>query len=146
MLYYKSSGVKDMKKTFQKLIAIGGIFVFLYVVFILNFGNTNNVQRTIKSTGIYSEKEINEAMDVVVNHFKFGFKDCTLIDLVYEGNSSPGWAEEFGADQAIILTSSFYVGSRAEGSFKPNTTYVDWQWILCRIGNGKWKLKTAGYG
>lgn len=99
----------------------------------------------------YSEPEIREAMDVVIKQFERGFEGCTLTLLSYEEPFSDQyctkWAQQYDADQAIILTSSFYVdGSGRNPVLNPNSLYTDYQWILTRSGKGSWKLQIWGYG
>ena len=57
-----------------------------------------------------------------------------------------GWAEQYDAEQAIVLVSSFDVDSSGgDGSLNPNSTYDNWKWILTRNDNEKWTLQTWGY-
>ena len=57
------------------------------------------------------------------------------------------WAEESGADEAIVLYSTLETdASGGDGSSEPNATYENWQWILVRDNGGTWEVKTYGYG
>ena len=70
---------------------------------------------------------------------------------VYEEKSvqrSAEWAAQYGAEQAIVLDSTFEVRSKdawATG-LEWGKTYRGWSWILVRNENGPWQLKTWGYG
>lgn len=77
---------------------------------------------------------------------------CTLTDLWYDEDISISaaaeWAKQYEADESIILVSNFNVNSSGgDGSFNPDDTYTNWQWILVRQeGSSRWILKTWGYG
>lgn len=99
---------------------------------------------------VYTEDDVNDAVDVVVRHFNKNFKGCDLKEMNYdEGYSSEcseDWAKQYDAEEAVVLTSSFTTDSKGgDGSFNPNETYDDWQWILTRSGSGEWTLQTWGY-
>lgn len=113
-------------------------------------GDISNVKRTMTASEVYSEQDINDAMDIVEKYFKSSFKGCTLTDLWYEENVSvpvsKGWAKQYDSDESIVLLSNFYVDSSGgDGSLNPDSTYKDWQWILVRNNGGEWELKTWGY-
>src|SRR5690554_5167532 len=110
-------------------------------------GDISNVKRTMTASEVYSEQDINDAMDIVEKYFKSSFKGCTLTDLWYEENVSvpvsKGWAKQYDSDESIVLLSNFYVDSSGgDGSLNPDSTYKDWQWILVRNNGGEWELKT----
>nr|WP_326184791.1 hypothetical protein [uncultured Oscillibacter sp.] len=99
----------------------------------------------------YTEAEITAAMDIVQEHFENTFEGCTLTALRYDedevGDMEAEWAEQYDADQAIVLLSDFETDQRGgDGSLNPNDTYANWQWILVRTDGGEWSLKTMGYG
>lgn len=112
-------------------------------------GNTASVKRTVGESEHYSAREISAAMDVVESHFRRYFDGCTLLELAYDeavsDKASGEWAEQYSADRAIVLTSSFHVDDAGDGSLNPNYTYNRWQWVLTRSGIGGWKLQTWGY-
>ena len=112
-------------------------------------GNVSSVKRQIGESDIYSQADVEMAMDVVVAHFSENFEGCELIDLWYEeefsAEQAEEWAAQYEAEQAIVLLSNFKVdGSGGDGSLNPNSTYTDWMWILVR-DEGDWELKTWGY-
>lgn len=99
----------------------------------------------------YSKAEISRAMDQVEDHFRNEFDGCKLLDLRYDEEKTRAeaeeWAQQYGADEAIVLYSDFEVDSSGgDGSLNPDSTYRNWKWILTRSGNGAWELKTWGYG
>ena len=102
----------------------------------------------IDDSEIYSKRDIEKAMNQVYSQFAF-FEGCILLELEYDEEYSKArmedWAENYDADEAIILLSKFYVAAE-NGSLEPGETYSKWNWILVRNKGGAWKLKTWGYG
>ena len=113
-------------------------------------GDVSRLRRNIDAGSLYSEQEINEIMDIVVQYFEKEFSGCSLTELSYEEELSQKscreWAKQYQADQAILFTSSFEVyASGGDGSLEPNSTYEKWRWVLTRKDGEKWKLRTWGY-
>ena len=126
------------------------VIALLLLVSLAGCGKTENVNRDTGKSSLYSESEIQSAMDVVVAKFKHSFQGCELTDLWYDEEYSSArsadWAEQYGAEEAIALLSNFTVdGSGGDGSLNPNSTYKNWNWILVRGGSGDWTLKDWGY-
>lgn len=114
-------------------------------------GNINNVKKTIGESDIYTYQEIESAMDVAISYFAKEFQGCTLTEIIYSdsanGDAAAEWAQQYDANEAIVLVSTFEVGkSGGDGSLTPGSTYRNWKWILTRDGGGKWELQTWGYG
>lgn len=114
-------------------------------------GDVRIVRRELGESQKFTQTDIESAMDAVERHFKKEFDGCTLITLTYEEavseRSAEGWADNYDADEAIVLHSRFYVdASGGDGSFNPDSYYDNWQWVLTRTDGGKWKLQTWGYG
>ena len=114
-------------------------------------GNASEVQVITGESAIFTQKEIESAMEVAMDHFRKEFDGCTMTKIEYaEGRTQAAaaeWAQHYGADEAIVLYSSFDVDSSGgDGSFSPNSTYANWQWILTRDAGGEWVLRTWGYG
>lgn len=109
-------------------------------------GKVSGVEETIGPSAIYSEAEIQSAMDVVKQQFASGFDGCTLLELWYDEEVSlkqaDEWAEQYGAKEAIVLLSNFYVTQNP--TFSSYSTMKNWSWILVR-NYGDWELKTSGY-
>ena len=131
------------------VIAVVGVVLFFINNFML--GSVKGINQTIEKSELYSEKDIKKAMTIVKHQFKLEFRGCKLTDLWYEEDinisSANSWADQYNADEAIIILSNFDAGSSGgDGSLNPNGTYKDWQWILIRDkGDKSWKIKTWGY-
>ena len=112
-------------------------------------GRVNGVNLVVGNSVRFQEGEIRDAMELVLEQFRSGFKGCKLTEVVYDealsDRSADGWAEQYGADAAMVLTSTFEVGPQSDGSLMPNSTYTNWQWILVWDADN-WILKTWGYG
>lgn len=114
-------------------------------------GNVSNVQFLFNESAQYTKSEIQDAMDVAVSHFKKEFEGCTLTSIEYSeaktASAGSAWAAQYGADEGIVLISSFDVDEKGgDGSFNPNSTYTNWQWVLTRSEGETWELQTWGYG
>ena len=107
--------------------------------------NTHNV-----NSEIYSQEDINSAIDTIKKEFKRNWEGCTLTEIYYAGDDSSidhqDCADRNNADEVIVLLSSFDVDSSGgDGSLNPNSTYSDWNWILVRTNGGKWQHVDHGY-
>ena len=114
-------------------------------------GNASEVQVLTGESEIFIQQEIEDAMEVAMNHFRKEFDGCTMTKIEYieskSNAASVEWAQQYGTDQAIVLYSSFDVdASGGDGSLNPNSTYNNWQWVLTRDAGGDWVLRTWGYG
>ncbi len=132
------------------ILVIISISIFIIVNLINKKGNIENVEVVIGESEIYSEQEIQSSIDIVLNKFK-DFP-ATLNKIWYDEekskDASKAWAEQYNADEAIILYSNFktYKGEQATNSgLNSDSEYSNWSWILVRINKGKWKLMTWGY-
>ena len=102
-------------------------------------------------SGIYTQKDVDDAIQLAINYFRNEFEGCKLLEIAYVGDEEwtafEEWADQYGVDQVIILVSSFETGpDGGDGSLNPNDTYRNWQWVLGRSNGGKWKHLTHGYG
>ena len=107
--------------------------------------NTHNV-----NSEIYSQEDINAAIDTIKKEFMMNWGGCTLTEIYYAGDDSSkdhqDWADRNNEDEVIVLLSSFDVDSSGgDGSLNPNSTYSDWSWILVRTNGGKWQHVDHGY-
>lgn len=99
---------------------------------------------------IYSDAEIEDAIDVILHEFDQKWNGCTLREITYAGDAKSlahqDWAVRNNAEDAIVLISTFDVDSSGgDGSLNPDSTYTKWMWILVRTDNGKWKHVDHGY-
>lgn len=134
------------------IIWISVILTMILAIAAVSGGDTNNAEVVDwQPSEIYSDEDINAAINTVKAYFRLEFKGCTLTQITYAGDgfcdAFEHWANRYNADQAIILISSFDVDSSgSDGSLRPNSTYNNWQWVLVRNKNGVWKHVDHGYG
>ena len=114
-------------------------------------GDVSEVGRQVGEPTLFSEQEVDQAMDEVVKFFRAEFDGCKLLNLRYDEErnreEAEGWARQYDAEEAIVLLSDFEVDSSGgDGSLNPDSTYRNWKWILIRNRREAWELKTWGYG
>jgi hypothetical protein len=131
-----------------------GIFIGMAMIFGLSAcgDNTENVITHEVASNVYSQEDINKAIETITNEFDEEWTDigCTLTEIYYAGDEVSSkyqsWAERNDADEVIVLLSSFDVDdSGRDGSLNPNCTYDGWNWILVRTNGGQWKHVDHGY-
>lgn len=112
-------------------------------------GKVKDVKILNVASEIYSYEDIEAACYAVKYYFRDNFEGCTLKILYYPGDAYADfneWAEQYEADEAIVLVSSFDVGAfGGDGSLNSNSTYDDFMWILVRNNGGKWDIVDKGY-
>ena len=112
-------------------------------------GDVGETAYQIGESSLYSEEEIQAAMDAAVREFRNEYQDCKLLDIRYDEDKTlleRAYRIEQGKESRVmVLLSDFEVGDNADSGFNPNDTYRNWQWILGNDGTG-WKLLSCGYG
>lgn len=102
----------------------------------------------IGPSALYGGGEVKAAMNVVMDAFK-NMDGCTLRELSYDEELNlkqrDEWAEQYHADEAIVIGSVFDV-PMAGGpvTLDPGSTHT-WKWVLTRSRGGSWELQTWGY-
>lgn len=95
---------------------------------------------------VYSDEDINSAIDIIKTDFKEGMKGCTLNYIYYAGDDESKYYKEwYDGDEVIVLHSSFDVGMfYGEDVLSPNSE-ERWNWILVRNNGGQWEHVDHGY-
>jgi hypothetical protein len=122
-----------------------------------NAGTTNNAEIDYGSSTVFSDTEIESAVDAVLAKFQ-DFEGCDLRRIWYDENRSNAEIESYltsgrgkvngvAQENVIVLFSDFYVDSSGgDGGFNPDSTYTDWTWVLIRDSeNDAWKVDDWGY-
>lgn len=129
------------------------ITIILFITIVFSFAgcgkkHTETVIRTVESE-IYSQEEINSAIDTIQKELKEDWKGCTLTEVYYAGDEiSEKEASNYNAEDVdvMVLLSSMYVARNGgDGSLNTNYTYEDWMWILVKSDNGEWVHVDHGY-
>ena len=129
-------------------------FVLLCALFLLSLcacgGKIDGAVTHNVDSSRYSQADIADAIDVIKKEFRASWRGCTLTEISYAGDdrtdAHQSWADRNGADEVIVLTSSFDVDhTGGDGSLNPNSTYRNWMWILVRKAGGGWEHVDHGY-
>lgn len=133
----------------KKRIFMMSLFLCILTLNACGKSNVKDVEKSISVSHSYTEEEIRDAMDIVMNYFHDNFEGCTLKELRYDEIFSDDikreWIDENHAD-AIVLLSSFQVDENGgDGSMEPNQVYDNWEWILVKNDHSDWELETYGY-
>ena len=107
-------------------------------------GNVKDVQTKAVASEMYTQNDIDAAIDVIKKDFSRSWKGCTLTEISYAGDDvsreHQDWADRNNADEVLVLTSTFDVDeSGASPSLNPGQTYTRWMWILVRTNGGTWR-------
>ncbi|MDE6659884.1 MAG: hypothetical protein K2K01_07210 [Eubacterium sp.] len=127
---------------------IGFVMIFSFSACSCNCGNVENVNIKTVESKIYSQEDIDDAIQTILTEFK-NWNGCTLTEIYYVGDEDMKdqvYTDIYGGDEAIVLLSSFDVDSSGgDGSLNRNSTYDNWMWILVRDKGGNWKHVDHGY-
>ena len=95
-------------------------------------GNTSNVKIDYGTSSVYSQKEMDAAIDVIKKQFR-SFAGCELHSLSYMSD-----------EECNDTNSSFRSPKDGGGAWEADQEYT-WSWWLARSEGGQWKLMTWGY-
>lgn len=136
----------------KKIICTIAMIVMVLTLSACGGGNIDHVEiLEWEPSEIYTDSDIESAMQTAMDYFSKEFDGCTLLTIEYDEeafvNQFAEWAEWNNADEAIIILSSFYVDSTGiDNGFTPNMTYAGWNWILVRNEGENWRHVDHGYG
>lgn len=110
---------------------------------------TQNIEINIGESTKFTQKEIQQAIDVVIQDF---FKDSKHIELhslsydeEYSNAQMKNYREDVAPNNMIIISSDFYVDSKAGGAWNSDSDYY-WMFILSRDNKeSDWTLDDWGY-
>lgn len=100
------------------------------------------------SSSVFTQAELQEATDALINEFLDEWEDCVLTSIVYNGDeSSQRKADYYEHEKGVEFLIDFETGSFASPSLNPNSKYVDYQFFMVKE-EGKWVVDYAacGYG
>lgn len=101
------------------------------------------VQETTDSSDLEGAKQM------AADFFAENFEGCIMNTLEYDDSySSEEYAQiaaSYGADEAVIFTSSFYVPQDCDNmTLNPGMTYEDYTYTLTRSAGQDWVIQTCG--
>lgn len=135
-----------MKKIIAMLLAMALVFV----LGACGGGNVKNAKTHEVPSELYTQQEINAAIEQIKAEFAHNWKGCTLTEIYYAGDKASTdhqeWAQRHNADETLVLLSSFDVAPfGADITLNPGDTYPNWNWILVRNKGGAWRHVDHGY-
>lgn len=143
----------------KKLSSLNPLFILLPLLVIVSIiimsvcgGKlSNDLQFQPSTSEQFTTEEIQDAADVVLRYFKYGFSGCTMTKLqyvdAYASSDTWNWAAEHNADEGVVFHSTFTTDDfiAPKNGFNPNDTY-DYQWYVARSNGGHWKIVDLGQG
>ena len=130
------------------------LFVLLVLFPLLSFalfgtyGNSGMSVSVSTSDLLYSQKDVDAAVETAQKSFRREFRGCTLEQISYDEDLNIARAAElarqYPADEAIILCATFRTSGRVSGKLLPSTSYRDVEWILTRNAGGQWTVREWG--
>lgn len=141
----------------KKVILLISIIVLVFSLVACKQSNkVDDVITEVGESTKFNEREVSEAIDTVKNGFDF--KGCTLKKVWYDEEKSnyaasgylgngKGSINGVKPENIIVVLSEFDVDSAGgDGSFEPDSTYSDWQFILIRDNKeSDWEINDWGY-
>ena len=145
-----------MKKILSAVLAVVVIWAGAFIVEYLKFhsfedGDVSNVKIIPMESEIYSNEEINSAINVILERFKENYNGCSLLKIGYIGDEKNDeyidWAERNNKSEVIVFISDFKVAPNAgDGILNSDSEYKGYRWILVRNENENWTYADCGYG
>lgn len=134
----------------KKLISVLLCITLLFILSACGGGKTDGVTIPFVESEIYSQEDIDLAVNTIINEFEAEWSGCTLTEIYYSGDDVSAehqdWAGRYNADEVIVLLSTFNTDSPAGNSgLNSDFTYKNWCWILVRTIGGEWKHVDHGY-
>lgn len=141
----------------KKLILLISIIVLVFsLVACKQRSKVDDVMTEVGESTKFNKNEVSEAIDTVKNGFDF--RGCTLKKVWYDEEKSnhatsgylgngKGSINGVKPENVIVVLSEFGVDSAGgDGSFEPDSTYSDWQFILIRDNKeSDWEINSWGY-
>ena len=120
------------------------VLVMLMILSVLLSGcaEKTNADRAIENLTVYSEDEVNEAMDAIEKYFSKNFRGCELKTIMYDEETAEYATEYYSSmydisqDEIMCLRIDFLLEDGSE-DFR--------ECILIRNQYDKWKVKECGY-
>lgn len=123
------------------------VIAIMFTIYPFSFkGNVSECERVIEKNTLYSEEEIEIAMDLASEHFENMMYNCTLNVLYYDEINNnelseywTNWNQEHNPDftQVIIISSIFNVGKiGGPSNLEKGKTYLDYYYVVTFFENG----------
>lgn len=134
-------------------VIFGLLFIFVASILITHpvsssimSGDASSVRVLERQSSLYSQEEIESAIEVIKRDFENDWNGCTLNTICYAGDEVCADETRERGVKTIVLMSDFTTGNYDFGSLNSNYTYTKWSWILIENENGRWEHIDHGYG
>ena len=102
------------------------------------------------SSDVYSDEDIEAAINIVKQTFAEIEDLWTLLELSYIGDewldSYQDWADRNDADEVIVILSDFYISIFSDNpTMSTGCKYEGFNWILVRNEGEDWRIVDRGY-
>ncbi len=110
-------------------------------------GDVSQVEILLVPSLLYSQDEIDAAIETVKADFADDWHGCKLTQIRYAGDeTAKEETAERGVETIVLLSSFDTLRLPDDSALNGNSTYVDWNWILIRGSDGRWVHIDHGYG
>lgn len=139
-----------MKKSYKAKLLFSSLIIIVCIILCSCVqGNISQVTVTPVDSEVYTQADIDAAIEVTLDYFKKEFTGCTLKEIHYAGDDyleheyAPQTYGDY--DELIALLSTYHVDSSYDGILEAGSTVSDWSWLLCRKNGGQWFHVDHGY-
>ena len=122
-------------------------------------GSVSDVKIDYGTSSIYSEDDMNEAIEIIKDKFNTGsWRGFELQSIAYSSDEkcnldNLGWLRDLAEanhmsdefTQCIMFESDFHTPENASAECHPDADYENYQWWLVRTDNSEWELLSWGY-
>ena len=134
----------------KRAIAILLLFACLISFSSCSHGIVSFVEISEYSSEVYSDEDIEAAINIVKQTFAEIEDLWTLLELSYIGDerldSYQDWADRNDADEVIVILSDFYISYFSDNpTMGAGHKYEDYNWILVRNEGEEWRIVDKGY-
>ena len=112
--------------------------------------DTNEMNVEPGTSSAYTEKQLADAKNVIINAFNENFKQCTLQKIEYDEAYSISMEkmnkEMYQVESAVVFTSTFVVDEDyVSGPLNAGAVYEGYEWIMTMDAEENWKVISCGY-
>ena len=140
------------RRKVRKIILIVLLFIFVFLPALCCFIFTANPRASVSDayttefveSEIFTQEDIDRAIETVVDIFDNGWEGCHLRQLSYAGDEiikreMKYHGDAFKEGELILIKTVFYVDKHGgDGSLNTDFTYDNWYWILEKTSGGRW--------
>ena len=135
---------------FRKFLSIFLLCAIVLPLSSCSHGVVSFVEIPEYSSDVYSDEDIESAINIVKQTFAEIEDLWTLLELSYIGDerldSYQDWADRNDADEVIVILSDFYISHFSDNpTMGAGQKYEDYNWILVRNEGEEWCIVDRGY-